>query len=638
MFKRKNLFVVLLLGIFTVFLNSFIFSKQLNYGFRDVDWQVLYYFKIFGNLSLNHLLREIQALGVYAFESYYVGFLVDIIGINFSQLHQATHIFKIISAVFVYILILKLFKNKLLAFITSLLYSISYTHAGVLFQLASGGYFITIIFMALLLIFYSRALFEKNIVKWGIISSVFLAVTLLLKPERMYPLILLIIFVELVKIIKEKFRRKVVVDFFKRALIILLPVIIFSFLSRILFNSGNLHFGPDQFSYSANMRFESIKNGNLHLLIYPFASFGSIFLYGDYWKLLGQLNFQDISTYIPSLIFGPTLKLGVLTLILLSLIYKKPFKQTLIIVVLIITSGLVIYALKINWEHINQEKRMHFDPNLVAMPAIFGFYILSIGGLLALKLIKDKYTKLLPLVAGLFFAFLFVVLTWIPSDLQLVFMGPQRYLSIPSIGTSLFIAGVFVLIFDRLRKIKFAKNFSWMIFLLLLFLIAVNYRVAYDFFDYELKYAGLQGSEQTRMKNKFRQLTGKLSTTEKSLFYFDETADKINGYFDEGTVIAGFESWIRVNMDGTLNHFPEPGMMRTNIQCPEHTHNNCVSILKAGLGVKNSQEGIWYKDPIRGNKNIFYKLDNFYAVRFINKDIVDIRKEVLKEIGKASVN
>lgn len=628
---KKDLFLTIFLVLITVILNYIIFSNQLSYGFRDVDWQVLYFFKLFGNLSLTHLLQEIRAVGVYAFESYYVGLLVNFIGINFTALHQVTHIFKIFTAVFVYILVLKLFDRRLLAFITSILYSISYTHAGALFQLSSGGYFLTTIFMILFLISYYYSLF-KNILKWAIVASILLAIALALKPERMYPLISLIFIVELFKTIKERFTKEVMVTSLKRTLIILLPVIIFSFFSHILFKGVNLHLGPYQFLFNGNITMNSIMKGNMQLLVNPFASLGSIFLYGDYWKSLGQLNFQNLGEYIPSLIFGPVLRLGILTFILLPFIYKRSFKLTSIILVLVFIFGMLIYILNINWQHINTLVRIHFDPNLIALPAIFGGYILSLGSLLTIRLIKEKDLKLLPLTAGLSFAFLFVILTWIPSDLQLVFMGPQRYLSIPSIGTGLFIAGLLVIIYDRIKSTKAIKNFAGVIFLLLIPLLMVNYQVANKFFDYELTYAGLRGSEQTNMKNKFRQLIGEINKEERSLFYFDETMDKENGYFDEGTVMAGFEYWMRVNMDGSLNNFPEPGMMRTNIQCPEHTHQNCLSILKAGLTVLDGQLGIWYKDPIRGNKNRFYKLSNFYAVRFIDKDIVDIKKEILEDL------
>lgn len=98
--------------------------------------------------------------------------------------------------------------------------------------------------------------------------------------------------------------------------------------------------------------------------------------------------------------------------------------------------------------------------------------------------------------------------------------------------------------------------------------------------------------------------------------------------------MAGFEYWTRLNRDGTLNNFPAPGMMRTNLQCPEHTHENCLKMLSEGLTQQNGEKGVLYKDPIRGQTTPrFYKLSNFYAFRFVNKDIIDTRKEVINELN-----
>lgn len=634
MIKMKNLLAIFFLLVVTVVLNVFLFSKQLDYGFRDVDWMVLYFYKLFGNISLYHLWAEIKELGVYASESYYVGVLEQFIGINFSRLHLVTHVFKIFSAIAIYYLIMLVFKRKLLAFFTSIIYTISYTHAGAFFQLATGAYFLVTIFMVLFLTAYYYSSFGRSILKWSTATGTLLVTTLLLKAERMYPLVVLILSIEFFVVVFNKFKKGVLVTSFKRTMLVLLPFIALSLFYHALLKYFPLGLSPNQFAVVANLRFESIMKGNFQLLLYPFASFGSIFLYEDYWKLLGQLNFQNFFDFLFSLIIGPILRLGIFTLILLSFIFKKPFRLTLFITTLTFVFSVIIYVLNINWQSIPLAARIHFDPNLIGIPAIFGYHIFLLGCLFSFKFIKNHDLRFTPLVLGFYFAFLLVLLTWIPSDLQLVFMGPQRYLSIPSIGTGLFIAGLLVIIYDRIKSMKAVKNFAWMIFLLLIPLFMVNYKVASKFFDYELTYAGLRGSEQTEMKNEFRQLVGEISENEPSLFYFDETADRDNGYFDEGTVMAGFEYWTRVNMAGTLNNFPHPGMIRTNVQCPQHTHQNCISILKAGLAVVDGHRGIWYQDPIRGKLGRrFFKLSNFYAVRFIEKRLVDIRAEVLKELG-----
>lgn len=631
---KRNLLTITLLLLVTIIVNWLIFSKQLNYGFRDVDWQVLYYFKLFGNLSIDHLLQEIQVLGVYVPESYYVGLLEKFLGLNFSQLYQVTHFFKIISAISVYVLIFKIFDNKLLAFTSSLIYTISYTHAGTFFQLSSGGYFLTNIALSSFLVAYHFSLTEKENLKSSIIASLLLIITLALKPERMYPMIALIFLVEFFVIALTKFKKEGIIKGLKRIFVILSPLIIFSFLSYPLFTQGvPSGFAPNQFSVGASVKFQSILNGNLQLLIDPFASLGSSFLYGDHWKLLGQLNFQSLGEYIFSLIFGPVLKMGLIAFFILPIIQKKPLKLTLFIAVLILIFGIVVYMVNLNWQNINQSTRIHFDPNLIALPAIFGFYLLIINCVFFIKWLENRKKIFLAPILGITFAFLFILLTWIPADIILIFMGPHRYLSIPSIGTSLFIAGLLVISFEKLKKGNLAKQFSWITFLILTPLLLINYQVANEFFEYELTFAGVRGNDQTRMKNRFRELNGEIKKDEKSLFYFDESADSANAYSNEGTLLAGFEYWVKFNKDGSLNIFPDPGMLRSTRQCPQHTHQSCLSVLKEGLSLENKVKGFWYRDPIRGNIPHFYKLDNFYAFRFINKDLINIREDVLRELG-----
>lgn len=631
--RKENLLTFLFLFIAVIFLEGLVFSNQLNYGFRDVDWQVLYYFKLFGNLSLDHLFGEIKILGVYVPESYYVGLLVKIIGLNFVHLHLITHLLKILSTISLFLLILKIFKNKLLAFISSLIYAISYTHAGTLFQLSSGGYFLAIISMNLFLLSYYSLV--KKFTSKVLISMIFLFyLTFLLKPERMYPLIPLIILIEVFILITRKFKPDFTTNSLKRILIISLFFLLFYFIYHSLFtNEIPAGFSPNQFFLGTNIKIKSILNGNMQLLIEPFASLGSIFLYGDYLKILGQLNFQTFPLFIFSLLLGPILRLGLITLAFLSINGKNHLKLLFGILLALFIFGLIIYQLNINWQNLNISTRIHFDPNFVALPSILGFYVLNLGYILFTIWLKTKDKILISPILGLAFSILFIILTWISSDILLIFMGPHRYLSIPSIGISIFISGLLVITFNKLKQIKYTKQFSWIIFLLLVPLFIINYQIANKFFDSELNFAGVRGIDQTRMKNKLRLLMGEIDTQDKSLFYFDETQDRDNAYSNEGTVLAGFEYWMRFNKDGTLNNLPTPGIIRSTRQCPEHAHLNCIKVLADGLGIESGNKGIWYKDFLRDNIPNFYKLNNFHAYRFVNKDIIDIREEVLRELG-----
>lgn len=631
---KKNLLLISLLILTLFFINKIFFGLQLAYGFRDVDWEMLYYFKSLGPLSFDHLVSAYKLMGAYTYQLYYVGFLEQITGLNFSQLHQASQLFKVISAFSVYFLVLAIFKRKLLAVLSSLIYSINYTHAGALFMLATGGYFFASIFMSLFLIAYYYSVVVKKISLW-ILASVLLSLTLILNTERMYPLIPLVILAELAFISSQKFKTDILSLSLRRILILLLPIVLFSALYTVWSRASivNVGFSPNQFFLGTQLRIKSMLNGNWQLLLYPFASFGSMFLYGDYWKYLGQVNVGSFTNYLTFLIFGPILRLSVVTFVLIYFISKKPLKATAIISSSLLAIGIIIYLMTTNWIIMNPESRIHFDANQTVIPALFGFFIIILALAFFFEWKHSRRNELIPLVVGPVFSLVFILTTWIASDIQLLFIGPQRYLSIPSIGTSLFISAVLVIIYNRLKSVHSIRPFAWIIFLLLIPLLIINYKVANDFFSYELTYAGMVAVDQTKMKDNFRTLTPNINTKESSLFYFDETTDKANGYFDESTVLAGFEFWTKFTKTGELRDFPYPGMLRTNVQCPKHTHQNCLDIMREGLATVDGEKGIWYKDIIRGQTEPrFYKLNNFYAIRFINRTLVDIRGEVLKEL------
>jgi len=68
-----------------------------------------------------------------------------------------------------------------------------------------------------------------------------------------------------------------------------------------------------------------------------------------------------------------------------------------------------------------------------------------------------------------------------------------------------------------------------------------------------------------------------------------------------------------------------PGLLRSNLLCPGE-RSMCLPKVQALVTQRDSEKGILYG-------GIFYKGKNFYAFRFINKDIVDIRSEIVKAIG-----
>lgn len=645
-FWSKNIVVNLLVisvSLITLwFIHEWALEGNLNYGFRDGDWRIIYDFRTLGDSPLEHFLNTWRAHTVYSYQIYYAGILTHFLGLNFPSLYMASHIFKFIATLSIFPLVYLLSKNKLMATISTLFYAVSYPSIGALYMFVTGGYYIAIVFMTLFLIMYTVGIIKNKSLMWFFYTSVLFLITLFLNTERMYPLIPLLVLTEIVFMWKGNWTKKSVYRSLQRLFMIFLPLIIFSVIYIIFFillkSSMDSSRFIQGFLVTANIRLHSFQSGNWQLLLYPFASFGSLFLMGDYWKIFGALDLTSLSNFIIYLITKPLLIFFSPTIIMLSFILRKSLKWTALILTLLSIFYLTQFWLYRNWLILDPATRIHFDPNLTFTSAAFGFYILIISSSIFLTVIKRREIDkpLVILSVGPLAAFLFVFLTWMYSDVYLLFMGPQRYLTTPAIGSSMFTAGIITLLFKKLRAQSKIKYFAPVVLIAIIPIVLMNKQVSKAFFDYELYDAGMDGAEQTRMKNEFWSFVPHMSNDERSLFYFDETQDKDNGYFDESTIIAGLDDWALFDHGKTvIKSRPKPGILRTNVQCPEISHQSCIQLMKSRLTEIDGEKGILYADKIRyPDKPRFYKLKNFYAFRFINKHLVDIREEVLKELAK----
>lgn len=639
--RVMNIFAFLIFFSFLWVLQNESIKDNLRYGFRDGDWWDIQFFKRYISLSFNQLLDTFKVFGIYTNQVYFIGFLNYFFGLDFRSLYQANHLLKYFASLSVFPLVLLISKNKLVAVLCTVFYLVSYPTIGALFTVVSGDHYLGIIFMNILFTLYLLIITKKRNFVWLIWMSLFFNLALISNTARMYPLIPLMIFAELFLVWRKSWSIKAIYTSCITLFVIFLPllILIVSYLIYFVFlpNSMNTTFLIQGFIGTGSIRINSLLQGNWQLLIYPFASFGSLFLHNQYWGIFGMINLNSLSGFIVYLITKPLLTFFLLTLAITFFISKNYFRWTVFILGLEAIFYLICYLMYQNWVNIDSGKRVHFDPNLILSPAAFGFYIflLSLSIFLIWFRKKDTHDYLVTLFIGPAFSLFFIFFTWIFSDTQLVFLGPQRYLTIPAIGSSLFLAGVIALVFNKLRENPLTKNFSPFALLITIPILFINTQITKDFFEYELNYAGMDGVEQTRMKSEFWSHVPTMSNTERSLFYFDETADQKNGYFNESTVLAGFEYWMMFDHGKTLiKERPEPGMLRTNVQCKEHTHKSCIDLLKSSLRIIDGEEGILYADSIRyPNKPRFYKLKNFYAFKFVDKHLLDIKEEVLKELN-----
>lgn len=185
-------------------------------------------------------------------------------------------------------------------------------------------------------------------------------------------------------------------------------------------------------------------------------------------------------------------------------------------------------------------------------------------------------------------------------------------------GISGVLAAVLVLIYTKLKIYKNSfKYFAPTAFLVLLPYLSFSNSQIQDYLQRNIK-QGNNASDQIRLRDKFWSFIKDPQSCNK-FFFLDTKGDYDNGYFYSFIVIDRFDQWY-------------------SLYSPYHSKQNCPvgyivsdeSKLKNSFTYKNGIPGFLYKNSVSEEK--FSGLDYFYALRFKNRDIVDIRQEILQEL------
>ncbi len=617
---KHLLLPLLVLAPLVILLQYFILKPHLRYAFADVDWMFLLSFKELSFLyhdPISHIIHAWERWGVYTYQVYYIGLIEHFFGSDYRNFQIVTHFFKVTATLSLYPLILMVTKSRLTAFLTTLIYAVAYSSVGVMYTVVTSGLFAAISVMNLFFIWYWYLINKgRNSIRDILLWIILFLVTILLATERMYPLVSTVVLIEFFWWFRNNYSKVILFQGLKR-----LSVFLVLFLAIFLYKPSTFTL----LSGNTEVTYQKFMSGNWQVLLSPIISLGSLFVPRDYWPIFGVPNISSVFAYIGFLLSGPMVIFSFFSASVSIFISRKPFKFLLNALFFTLILALAVYILGSHQLTIPDSVRMHFDTGNI-IPALIGSYVIAFSLVLFREWLKGgrKEGLLISIVGGMTVSFVFIVMTWIPADWILVFTGVHRYLTIPAIGSSLLIAGLVTIVFNKLRVSRFTRGLSYLIFLLLIPIIMFNAKVIGDYFKYELEYVGTDAAGHIRMKNKLWSYLNNLNNTEPSVFYFDESADHDNGYFDETTIMAGFNYWMRFrinDLDGKLS----PALLRSNLICQE-VRSMCLSKVKEFVTEKDGIKGILYGD-------IFYKRENFYAFRFINRDIVDIRPEVVKIIG-----
>ncbi len=624
LFSENNKWLFVITVLLVVAIQFLLLKIILGFGLSSEDWLLIFDYQTIGGDRnfLDKLSTIFITEGIYSTTFIlYIGVLESFLKDNYLAYQLMNITFKILATLSLFPLILIVFKRRLLAFLTTILYSISYSSAGALQFVVKGTDYLAIFFMNICLIMYYFTFNTKRKI-FSLLTAVLMLLAFIFSPIRIYPFLLFIFLFEVIIWLKLK-GLSGLIKVLSRLVVLFFPFIL---LSVILPNStGGYLNGP-------LVVYKLLSYGNYQLLLTPFAGLGYTFLPNDYWPIFGKLTLDNFKDYLIFLITGPIIIYSILTILLGFLISKGKTAYWFILGVITtnIMFEIICYFLITN-------VRGMVGPNVkgfyeISTHAVFlSFYVISIAISSLILWFKNKSKVLLPaLFIGPIFAIVFLWGTWFIIGDNLTFKeGIHWYLIIPPIGSSLFLASLMVLVFDRVKEIvnrHLRMGLIICLFLSLLPIFLISQKEINQTFSYLLS-IGYGASDIDGMKSKLLAQLKNPIDTNNALFYFETGDDLVTPpLFYPVTVISGFEQKM---------HFDKNGKVV----------NGCVGIiidkntLKKSIAEENGIKGFKVSSlcvenfHATGAQEIFYTPDNLHALKLKDRNVVDIKASILKDLG-----
>ncbi len=468
--KKKSKFWIFLLCAGIVFFIQFTFLQPvIQYRLIDIqDWRYLLIYRSLDPNPFSQLINFWINMGLHETPAiYYTGILSELFGFNYQAYQIANILFKTVATLSLFPLILIIFKNKWLAFLSTILYGINSSTAGPLQVVDTGAEFLALASFNIFLITYYYTIFRKNKLFY-FLSSLFFLLAYLLYPPRMFPQLLLVPLVEIYWLLTSRKLKNLKFSII-RVLIYIVPVILISLPAPI--SPGFPHVKQPL------ILLQEILNGNWHNLLDPFAGIGWTLLTNDFWKFFGRLDldtFRNFGSYLTFLCSGPFLIFGFVTLILSLILAKKPMKFFLLVFGLTLILEILMFFIandnyRIFETILKTDNFGHFiitrDPNIAAIddpnhfmftkyPTILAIYIFIIAFAAFLEWRKNKENRLLQAIwVGPIFSVIFHFPGWmIQGHLINDYSSIHRYYLVPAMGISLFLAAIITIFYKKMER------------------------------------------------------------------------------------------------------------------------------------------------------------------------------------------
>ena len=634
----KNIGVFFLCAVL-VFITQFTLLKSvLEYRLFNTseDWP---YLILYHSLDLNFwdkLVYVWKTSGLHtSAQVFHIGILSDFLGFNYPSYQIANVVLKAIGTLSFFPLILILFKSRKLAFLATILFGISSATAGSFLWIVKGSEYIGIALLNIFLIAYYFVIL-KNSKLLLLFSSLLFLLAYLMAPPRMFPLLLLVPLVEIYWLFKTRKFNNLKYSIF-RGIVYILPVILVSLPAPVS--------SCCPFASRPAILFKDIINGNWQNLLDPFSGIGWTLFTNDYWKFFGKLEYETLTNfklYLTFLFAGPVLIFGILTILLSRILSNKPWKFFLLVFGLNFMLEILMFILTSNHLYLSENPIKSYPGHFVftKFPALVGLYIFTVAFACFLEWRKDHTNDLFRAIwVGPIFSVVFLWPTW-------VIMGPlindwisvHWYFAIPAMGTTLWLAAILVLTYEKLKYNELSRAIAFIIIggVLMIFYYSHGAAITKQYLTVNAEKVTVR--DQQQLHGKLIRHLGDSAKVGNVLVYLEITEDFFNlrrtaKFYREALVLKDFSfaDWM---------HFKRG----ESAGCIDFTLDK--EVLKSSIGTENGETGFIYKgrciyrDSASGGRILtnkesnFYKTDNFYAFRLQNGEFTDIKEEVLnKDLG-----
>lgn len=459
-FVSSKLFLIfLIVGVVSISLQIFLLQPIFHLGLAHDDWILITRYKLMGSNPLAEFFNFYKKVGPYlTTDGFYITSLYSLFHENYPNYYIINTLVKSFAILAVFPFVLLLFKSRLLAALTTLLYAASYSATGS-FELASKGtnYLSATAMLIYFIVYYQVVNRYSHRWLWYLLLTLSFWIAILISPSRMFPLVFIPIGVEIFLLLSRG------ISYFKLSLIRL----IVTYLPGILI----ILYIPEQISYSLFRKPEFLVRlavGDWTVLMTPLSGLGYLLLPPKYLILrLGLPDLTNLLTYLVSTIPYLMMFFIVFTILHLLLIKRSwDYYMTSFILLYFILS-IFVYFLTTN----NPSEARTVIPTLTG-----GFLVIvSLLSLWRYFHMKIKNPILLALAAGPIISLWFITYTWYVANVHLSFRPVHSYLTIPALGICLWIAAVLVILFQTFSR-RIGQLAVTIISLILLTIFIIDYQ------------------------------------------------------------------------------------------------------------------------------------------------------------------